>query len=122
MVEFRRSIGHPNAVARLRFRPLFRLAITGRSMLPTLRNGDRVLVLAARRLRVGDLVAIRDPRRPERTIVKRVTAADSLWVTVAGDNAGGSTDSRHFGPVPRSLVRGRVIYRYAPASRAGRPR
>lgn len=99
---------------------MFRLAITGRSMVPTLDDGDRVVVLRARRLHVGDLVALRDPRVATRTIVKRVVAVDAGAVTVAGDNAEESTDSRQFGPVPRALVRGRVVYRYAPAARAGR--
>jgi len=31
-----------------------------------------------------------------------------------------SRDSRHFGPVPRGLVVGRVVYRYLPGARRGR--
>lgn len=89
-------------------------------MLPTLRAGDHVIAVR-RRLRAGDIAAVRDPRHPARTIVKRVesVAADGS-VTVAGDNPEWSTDSRHFGAVPRSLIVGRVIYRYSPPDRAGR--
>lgn len=93
-------------------------------MLPTLRDGDHIVVVRGR-LRAGDLVAIRDPRRPTRIIVKRVEtiAADQRGaLTVVGDNPPESTDSRHFGLVPRSLVVGRVVYRYAPVERAGRVR
>jgi hypothetical protein len=39
-----------------------------------------------------------------------------------GDNEKHSTDSRHFGPVPPALVRGKAVYRYAPPTRAGRLR
>lgn len=88
-------------------------------MEPTLTPGDRVLVLRLRP-RPGDVVALRDPRNQARTILKRVAAIDGEEVTVLGDNAAASTDSRAFGPVPQSSVLGRVVYRYAPTARAGR--
>ena len=89
-------------------------------MRPTLAPGDRVVVVRARRLRRGDLVALRDPRDRDRTIVKRVVEVDGDEVTVLGDNPARSTDSRVFGPVHRNRVRGRAIYRYAPEGRRGR--
>jgi inner membrane protease subunit 1 len=46
--------------------------------------------------------------------------APDARVDVRGDNEAASTDSRHFGPVPRRAVRGRVLYRYGPPARAGR--
>jgi type IV secretory pathway protease TraF len=58
--------------------------------------------------------------RAGRLLVKRVAATDGETVTVHGDNAAHSTDSRHIGPLPRSAVRGRVVYRYAPSARVGR--
>jgi signal peptidase I len=88
-------------------------------MRPALEHGDRLLVLRLRP-RVGDVVALSDPRAPARTIVKRVAHIDRDEITVLGDNAGASTDSRTFGPVPRTAILGRVVYRYAPAARAGR--
>jgi signal peptidase I len=54
--------------------------------------------------------------------VKRVADLDGDAVVVHGDNADASTDSRTFGPVPRSSILGRAVYRYAPAGRAGRLR
>jgi nickel-type superoxide dismutase maturation protease len=91
-------------------------------MVPTLRAGDRLLVVPTGRGRPGQLVAVRDPRQPDRIMVKRIEAVDAVTghYRVAGDNPGASTDSRHFGPVPPRLVLGRVVYRYAPSSRAGR--
>jgi nickel-type superoxide dismutase maturation protease len=99
-----------------------RVTVVGGSMLPTLQPGDRLLVLRrGRHLRTGDLVTVTDPRDPSgrRVLVKRVVRASPAEVEVAGDNPDASTDSRTFGPVARSAVRGWVFYRYAPAARAG---
>jgi nickel-type superoxide dismutase maturation protease len=93
-------------------------------MAPTLLPGDRVLVwrgIGPMRppIRVGDLVALVDPRDPGRVMVKRVAGVAGREVSVLGDNAAASTDSRHFGPVGAAAVRGRVIYRYLPEGRRG---
>lgn len=99
-------------------RPVRRVAVEGESMLPALGPGDRVIAVRPVRPRPGDLVVVRDPRHPDRLLVKRVAAVGRDGITVLGDNPGASTDSRAFGPVPR--VWGRAVYRYAPAQRAGR--
>jgi nickel-type superoxide dismutase maturation protease len=96
-----------------------RVEVRGASMRPTLEPGDRLLVLAWRRIRAGDLVALSDPRQPARTLVKRVARVDDARLTVLGDDPAVSTDSRSFGPVPRSSVLGRAVYRYGPSRRAG---
>ena len=93
-------------------------------MVPALASGDRVLVLRGigpwrPPVRVGDVVAVADPRHPGRTMIKRVTGFDGAAVVVRGDNEGSSTDSRHFGPVDRRAVSGRVVYRYHPTDRRG---
>jgi nickel-type superoxide dismutase maturation protease len=116
------------ALSRLR-----RLEVVGDSMAPTLVGGDRVLVLRLPRawpLRPGTLVAVRDPRSSdptgsgldERLLVKRLLVRTPGGFDVRGDRPEASTDSRHFGPVPRRAVVGRVLYRYAPPHRAGRLR
>ncbi|HEV3365169.1 MAG TPA: S26 family signal peptidase [Acidimicrobiia bacterium] len=99
--------------------------MAGESMVPTLLPGDRVLVwrgLGPLRppIRVGDLVAVGDPRDAERLMVKRVVAVGGGDVVVRGDNEGASTDSRHYGPVRVAAIEGRVIYRYLPEERRGR--
>ena len=78
-------------------------------MNPTLSPGDRVLVVGGLGplrppLRVGDLVAVVDPRDAGRIVVKRVAAVEEGLVDVRGDNEAASTDSRHFGPVAAGAV------------------
>ncbi len=96
-----------------------RIAVKGPSMEPTLRAGDRLLVIKGRPVKAGSVVALKDPNNPRRVIVKRVTAVRREEVIVRGDNADASVDSRTFGPVPRSALLGTVVRRYAPAARAG---
>ncbi len=100
---------------------LRRVEVVGESMRPTLEPGDRLVLTRARRVRAGDLVAVADPRADRRTVVKRVAAVSPAGLTVQGDNPAASTDSRTFGTVTNDAVRGRVLYRYFPAPRRGRP-
>ena len=97
-----------------------RVEVRGDSMRPALEPGDRLVIVPARRLSTGQLVALADPRQPGRLVVKRVASASATGVTVLGDNAAASTDSRHYGPVAPGSVRGRAVYRYAPEWRRGR--
>jgi signal peptidase I len=103
-----------------------RVEVAGDSMAPTLLPGDRLLVVQwpaplAPWPAPGQVVAVRDPRQPARVLVKRVGSVDRDrgTVEVLGDDAEASTDSRDFGPVPRSLVVGTAVYRYAPSGRVG---
>jgi len=105
--------------------PLGRLRVAGESMVPTLLPGDRVVVWRGvgpwrPAIRPGDLVAVVDPRQPDRIMVKRVARLAGSDIFVEGDNAAASTDSRHFGPVGPDALRGRVVYRYHPEERRGR--
>ncbi len=97
-----------------------RVVVTGDSMLPTLQPGDRLLAIVPIGVRPGDLVVVPDPRAPERLLVKRLASITNMTWELRGDNQEFSTDSRAFGTVPKRSILGRVIYRYAPASRAGR--
>jgi nickel-type superoxide dismutase maturation protease len=96
-------------------------------MAPTLRAGDWLLVdpdAYRRRLpAVGELVLAPDPRAPGRLLVKRVAACGGDGaLTLVGDAADASTDSRTFGPVDAASVAGRPWFRYWPARSLGRVR
>jgi len=108
------------------YHPVRRVEVVGSSMAPALHPGDRLVVV---RLPwrppfgpvPGQVVAVRDPRRPDRILIKRVRSVDrrSGTLEVEGDDPRASTDSRSFGPVSRSAIVGRAVYRYAPAGRNG---
>jgi nickel-type superoxide dismutase maturation protease len=109
----------------VRWRP-FRVEVAGRSMWPTLEPGDWALAIGTtrgRRPHIGDIVVLEHPDRPGVELVKRVTEVRNssttrpaeLWVE--GDDPVNSTDSRHFGPVDRSQVRGRLVLVWWPPSR-----
>jgi nickel-type superoxide dismutase maturation protease len=93
-------------------------------MSPTLRPGDRVVVLqwsCSRRPTLGDVVVFREPDAHLTFAVKRIVGIEvDRKLSVRGDNANVSRDSREFGPITPELVVGRVIYRYLPAERRGR--
>jgi len=101
--------------------PIRRVEVAGDSMLPALHAGDRLLVTPLCAIRVGDVVALRDPRVPARVLVKRVSRveASARRVAVVGDNGAASTDSRAFGTVPLASLLGRCVYRYHPEDRRG---
>jgi nickel-type superoxide dismutase maturation protease len=104
-------------------RHFLRLEVEGLSMVPFLAPGDRVLVLRTDQVAVGDVIAFRDPDGTDAVLVKRLSGIDRSALRVEGDNPGASRDSRHFGPVPRSALVGRVLWRYwspHPPARIGR--
>ena len=91
-------------------------------MSPTFAPGDRLLVARWARWGVGSVVALPDPRAPERMLIKRVHSQGPDGVDVRGDNEAASTDSRTFGLLSRSRIAGRVVYRYLPPESTGRVR
>jgi nickel-type superoxide dismutase maturation protease len=115
------------AVAWWAWRHSERVEVSGLSMAPGLQPGDRLVVWRPASWRTtavhaGDIVAAPHPRHPERTVLKRAGAVGPDGVLLLGDNPSQSTDSRHFGRIPVTSVRGKAIYRYAPSGRAGRLR
>ena len=91
--------------------PLGLAVVDGASMVPTYRDGDRLLVRYGARVRPGDAVLARDPRLPARILVKRaVRREDGGWWLLA-DNPYAPGDSRQFGAVPDELVLARVLLR-----------
>lgn len=96
--------------------PIGRYEVEGSSMAPAFVAGERLLINRAAywfaEPRPGDVVVVRDPRVPDRLLLKRVTGeADGAW-RVEGDSADESTDSRDFGAVPKQMIIGRFWRRY----------
>lgn len=92
--------------------------VRGASMWPSLRAGDRLVVMRlARRPRAGEIVIAPDPRRAGRELIKRVADIGPHGVLLRGDNPVASTDARAFGLVPTQLVAWRVVGRYWPVRR-----
>lgn len=97
--------------------------VSGPSMTPTVRSGDRLLVrrvTGATTVHHDDVVLARFPARPELLVVKRVRRAVRGGYWVEGDNPFVTDDSRAFGP---AVVVGRVVGRVwpRPGRLPGRP-
>jgi nickel-type superoxide dismutase maturation protease len=112
------------AVAVWWLRRPFPVAVEGRSMAPALQPGDFLLAMKPKRLRPGCLVVVEHPSRERFDMIKRLTVVPGhgglgpgeYWVE--GDAADASTDSRTFGPVSGHAIKGVVVARYWPPTRA----
>ncbi len=89
---------------------LFTALVRGPSMVPTLRDGDAILVLRTSRVRAGDVVVARFPDVPG-LVVKRAVRPEGAGWWVVGDNDLVRDDSRRYGPAE---VLGRVLLRWWP--------
>jgi nickel-type superoxide dismutase maturation protease len=88
--------------------------VTGPSMAPTVRSGDRLLVRRVRpsaAVPAGTVVLARFPSRPDLLVVKRVRRPVPGGYWVEGDNPLVTDDSRAFGT---AVVVGRVVGRLWP--------
>jgi phage repressor protein C with HTH and peptisase S24 domain len=89
--------------------------VRGRSMEPTLRDGDHLLVRWRGTVSPGDLVVVRWPDRP--LAVKRAAHRDGDGWWVERDNPSEGVDSWSAGPVAETDVLGRVLVRLWPLRR-----
>ncbi len=84
----------------------------GKSMNPTLKDGETVLVDRAAKINVGDIVVARHPIEQRSEIVKRIERITGRGhYYLVGDNLEDSNDSRHFGAVTREYIKGKVVAR-----------
>ena len=92
-------------------------------MLPTLRDGDLLLVRYAGRVRPGALVLARFPDGTltvKRAVERRTSRSGAPAWWLLSDNPDEGVDSRHRGAVADDQVRAVVVARLWP--RPGRPR
>jgi nickel-type superoxide dismutase maturation protease len=91
-------------------RKIFR--VSGDSMMPTLKDGDAVMMVAPRSIKPGDVVLANHPYKSSVKIVKRVQAIDGEGrVSLTGDNPAESTDSRAFGGLSLECIKGKAVCR-----------
>ncbi len=90
--------------------PFFK--VSDRSMEPTVKSGDYVLVSKLSYImgkpKVHDIVILKHPSK-NIFLIKRISKINGKWYFVTGDNAPVSTDSRTFGPVNQESIVGKVI-------------
>lgn len=81
--------------------------ISGHSMMPTLKLGDRVVASSIPYLfskpKIGDIVLF---KYRDKIMVKRIKKLENRKIIVAGDN---SSDSLKTEPIERSQILGKVI-------------
>jgi nickel-type superoxide dismutase maturation protease len=91
-------------------RKMFR--VEGNSMIPTLKEGDIVLIDPNARLQTGEIVLADHPYKKNVKMLKRFSGfTETAELILIGDNAQESTDSRTFGSVPRICFKGIVTSR-----------
>ena len=84
----------------------------GKSMNPTLRDGEVVLVDRKANVETGDIVVAKHPIEQTSEIVKRIERINERGhYFLVGDNLEDSNDSRHFGAVTREYIKGKVVAR-----------
>ncbi|MFD5622856.1 nickel-type superoxide dismutase maturation protease [Streptomyces yangpuensis] len=90
--------------------------VTGPSMVPTLLDGDRLVVRYGAAVRPGAVVVLRHPFQQDLLVVKRAVErrpGGAWWVL--GDNPYNETgDSTVYGPVPGELVLATAVLRFRP--------
>ncbi|KAI5662253.1 hypothetical protein M9H77_21576 [Catharanthus roseus] len=117
------------------------IIVYGPSMLPTLNMAGDVLLAEhlsplLGKVGPGDVVLVRSPENPRKSITKRVLGMEGDSVTflpdpansdrsltirvpkghvwIQGDNIYASRDSRQLGPIPYGLIEGKVFWRVWP--------
>jgi nickel-type superoxide dismutase maturation protease len=84
----------------------------GKSMNPTLEDGEVVLVDREAEIEVGDIVVAKHPIEQRSEVVKRIERINEHGhYFLVGDNLEDSNDSRHFGAVTREYIKGKVVAR-----------
>ena len=87
------------------------IKVVGDSMLPTLSDGDILIIKKARSIRPGFVIVVDHPSLGR--IVKRVAEVSPEGVRLTGDNPA-STSAAEMGLVPSQSVNGKVVLAITP--------
>ena len=91
------------------------LTVSGRSMLPTLTEGDKLTSVRTYlcKLNVGDIVVAKpyDDGCENRLVIKRVAQIEGNYFYLLGDNPDESYDSRNYGWVSKEEIVAKVVTR-----------
>lgn len=79
--------------------------VYGKSMLPTLKQGNIVLAVKKRKYKINDIVIV---KINDKEVIKRITKINNNLVFLEGDNINHSTDSRNYGLINTNNVIGAV--------------
>jgi nickel-type superoxide dismutase maturation protease len=96
---------------RMRFQTV---EVSGPSMVPTLLDGDWLLVRYGAAVRPGHVVILRHPFQQDLLVVKRAAERRGNGWWVLGDNAFAGGDSTDYGTVPDELVLATARLRFRP--------
>ncbi|HEX7042678.1 MAG TPA: S26 family signal peptidase [Patescibacteria group bacterium] len=91
------------------FSPILIFKISGKSMEPTLYQGQKVLVWKYGLCRVGNIVVLKNPIT-DLFITKRIKEIKKGKYFVVGDNKNESSDSRDFGWIKRENIIGKILF------------
>jgi len=88
-------------------------SVTGRSMEPVIVSGQIVVVdrisYRIRAPRRGEILVIREPVQDRLVLKQCIRVDENMLVYVRGINSAASIDSRSYGGVQRTRIRGRVV-------------
>ncbi len=97
----------------IRKKHIFSVTVSGNSMAPLYCDGEVIQVDAKAyqdtAVEVGDIVFVEHPYKEKYFLVKKVVAVGSNTVFIEGVNSEESTDSRHFGSILQSRIKGKVL-------------
>ncbi len=93
--------------------PILKFKINQKSMEPTLKEGDNVLVNRLfyffRKPKIDDIIVLKYPKN-NMYLIKRVKKVDNNKYFVLGDNLKESIDSRDFGWISKKEIIGKVWF------------
>jgi len=86
--------------------------VEGNSMLPTLKDGDALLIAPNAQMNAGDIVLANHPFKKNSKILKRIgEITNDRRFFLIGDNKEESTDSRSFGAIQAKDILGKAVCR-----------